>query len=151
MTFHVFMVIQKIPMCLNNTRHTLESATKYSWLKASLKFRWYNTFPKIQSLFNFIIHLVGLEIQMQKLTILKITFAHYFLHYSQIWLDHFICRGKKYPFNWETCLSFRLEWYQIERIWASHQEDTASGSVYTCICSEKKISHCSWNVSQLYN
>lgn len=143
------MVIQKIPMCLNNIRHTLESTTKYSLLKASLKFSWYNTFPKIQSLFNFILHLVELETQMHKLTILKITFAHYFHHYSQILLDNFICSDKKYPFNWEICLSFSLEWYQIERIWAPEQEDAASGSVYPCSCSDKKISHCSWNMSTL--
>lgn len=112
MTFHVSMVIQKIPMCPNNIRHTLENATKYSLFKASLKFSWYNTFPEIQSLFSLILHLVWLETQMHKLTILKITFTQYFHHYSQILLDNFICSGKKYPFNWEICLSFRLEWYQ---------------------------------------
>lgn len=91
------MVIQKIPTCLKNVRQTLESTIRNTLLKASLKFSWYNASPKIQWLFNLILYL---KIQKQ-LSVLKITFAHYFDHYSQVLLDIFICSGKKYPFKGE--------------------------------------------------
>lgn len=53
--FMLSMVIQRIPTCLN-IQEALESATRNTILKVSLGFSWYNAFPKIQPLFNLILH-----------------------------------------------------------------------------------------------